>query len=84
MIAIGSYTPRWFMQDNHIDPAEAVRAQLAKGAKTAIGVHWATFPMSDDGQDQPAQDLAVALQEMPNPPDFRVLPIGGTYVMPPR
>lgn len=84
LIAIGSYTPRWFMQESHIDPAEAVRAQLATGAKTAIGVHWATFPMSDDGQDQPAQDLASALRAMPNPPDFRVLPIGGVYELPAR
>ena len=84
LIAIGSYTPRWFMRDHHIDPAEAVQAQLATNAKTAIGVHWATFPMSDDAQDQPAEELTAALQGLPNPPDFRVLPIGGTYELPPR
>lgn len=78
LIPIGAYLPRDFMRPVHIDPAEAVAVMRRAGVRTALGVHWATFPLGDDGQDRPAIDLDTALAAAGVPrPDFRVLPIGG-------
>lgn len=60
-IAIGSYEPRWFMAQYHLDPDEAVRAMLEVGARQALGIHWGTFQMSDEPLDQPPRDLDAAL-----------------------
>ncbi len=62
-IAIGSYEPRWFMQNHHIDPAQAVRVMQEVGASQAVGIHWGTFRLSDEALDQPPKDLAQALRQ---------------------
>jgi L-ascorbate metabolism protein UlaG (beta-lactamase superfamily) len=70
LLPIGSYLPRWFMQPAHIDPAQAVDAHFALGAKTSIAVHFGTFALGDDGELEPVRDLQHALREKGNPPFF--------------
>jgi L-ascorbate metabolism protein UlaG (beta-lactamase superfamily) len=60
-IGIGAYAPRWFMRPQHIDPDEAVQVMLDVCAARAIGMHWGTFPLSDESLDEPPQELARAL-----------------------
>jgi L-ascorbate metabolism protein UlaG (beta-lactamase superfamily) len=60
ILPIGAYAPRWFMQPQHMDPDDAVRALLECGATTGLGIHWGTFQLSDEGQDDPEQGLATA------------------------
>lgn len=67
LLPIGSYLPRWFMQPAHIDPAQAVDAHLALGAKTSVAVHFGTFALGDDGETEPLLDLANALRAKGNP-----------------
>ena len=43
LIAVGACEPRWFMQPQHVDPAEAVQIHLDIGAKVSVGIHWGTF-----------------------------------------
>jgi L-ascorbate metabolism protein UlaG (beta-lactamase superfamily) len=62
LIPIGAYEPRWFMKDQHIDPAEAVDVFKLCGARQAIAHHWGTFPLSNEGIDAPPKALSEALK----------------------
>ncbi len=61
------------MADIHTNPEEALMMQKKLAIKTGIGIHWGTFPLADDGQEEPLIDLAIA-QEKPEFEwlDFRV------------
>lgn len=63
LLPIGAYLPRWFMAPVHIDPKEAVRAHQDLRAQTSVAMHFGTFPLADDGYDEPPRDLKKALEE---------------------
>jgi N-acyl-phosphatidylethanolamine-hydrolysing phospholipase D len=85
LIAVGAYEPRWFMKDQHVNPAEAVQIHLDLGARHSVGVHWGTFNLTDEPLDQPPGDLAQALkQQSVAPQDFSLLKIGETRQLPRR
>jgi len=85
LIAVGAYEPRWFMQDQHVNPAEAVQIHLDLQAKRSVGVHWGTFALSDESLDQPPKDLAVSMRERGLAPEvFTLMAIGEIRVLPAR
>lgn len=63
LLPVGAYEPRWFMQDQHVNPAEAVRMHTLLQAQTSIGVHLRTFQLTDEAIDQPEIELRAALQQ---------------------
>jgi N-acyl-phosphatidylethanolamine-hydrolysing phospholipase D len=79
LLAIGAYEPRWFMREQHMDPAEAVQAHRDLGARRSIGMHWGTFELTDEALDQPPRDLAQAREQAGvQESEFGVLAIGQT------
>ena len=60
-IPIGAYAPRWHMQHEHQDPAEAAEGFRLSGAAYAVATHWGCFRMTDEGRDDPPRALAAAL-----------------------
>ncbi|TAK06662.1 MAG: Zn-dependent hydrolase [Rhizorhabdus sp.] len=63
ILPIGAYHPRAIFGRSHIDPAQAIAAFRALGATQALGIHWGTFQLTDEGADTPRLELAQRLQE---------------------
>jgi L-ascorbate metabolism protein UlaG (beta-lactamase superfamily) len=82
ILPIGAYEPRWFMRDQHMNPAEAVQAFLDCGAETALASHYGTFQLTDEAIDAPLLELAHALNASGIPPErFRALQPGQVWHM---
>ncbi|HXL66747.1 MAG TPA: MBL fold metallo-hydrolase, partial [Xanthobacteraceae bacterium] len=80
ILPIGAYEPRWFMRDQHMNPAEAVQAFADCRAEFALGHHYGTFQLTDEAIDAPVNALAAALTEAGIAPDrFRTLRPGETW-----
>ncbi len=60
LLPIGAYEPRWFMRQQHMNPEDAVVAHQRLGASHSIGIHFATFKLSDEARFAPVDDLARA------------------------
>lgn len=80
ILPIGSYDPRWFMQDAHMNPAEAVQAWAELGRPPTLPTHYGMFQLADTGYDQPLRDLETALRAAGAAPDsFRPLRAGSFW-----
>ena len=63
LLPLGAYEPRWFMHPQHADPSQAVKILQDCQAQMALGIHWGTFRLSDEGWDEPLKDLETAIAE---------------------
>jgi L-ascorbate metabolism protein UlaG (beta-lactamase superfamily) len=63
LLPIGAYKPQWFMSPVHISPEEAVKIHMILDIETSIGMHYGTFRLADDGQEDPIQDLQKAAKK---------------------
>ncbi|MFP5384736.1 MAG: MBL fold metallo-hydrolase [Bacteriovoracia bacterium] len=63
LLPIGAYKPRWFMQFHHMNPEDSVRAHQELEAKRSIGMHFGTWQLTDEGINEPVEDLKVALEK---------------------
>ena len=85
LLPIGSYEPRWFMAQQHVNVEEALRIHQDLGAKRSLGVHWGTFELTDEPLDEPPRMLvreraAKGLADH----EFFVVAIGETRLLTPR
>jgi L-ascorbate metabolism protein UlaG (beta-lactamase superfamily) len=62
-IPIGAYQPEWFMSPIHVSPEDAMRIHSDVRSETSIAMHYGTFALADDGQDDPLNDLKVAVNK---------------------
>jgi L-ascorbate metabolism protein UlaG (beta-lactamase superfamily) len=77
LVPIGAYRPEWFMSRVHMSPDEALSAHRILDAETSVGIHFGTFRLADDGQDEPAERIAALLAEGDGPPPrFWILGFG--------
>lgn len=60
ILPIGAFLPSWFMRPVHISPEEAVKAHLVMEAHHSVAMHFGTFQLADDGQDEPVEKLVEA------------------------
>lgn len=79
LLPIGAYEPRWFMEDAHMNPEDAIKAHQDLAPKQSIGIHFGTFPLTDEGIDQPTIDLEKA-KKAANVNNFDVLKEGETRI----
>lgn len=84
LLPIGAYKPRWLTAYQHLDPSEALRAHGELHAAASLGIHYGTFELSDDGQQEPVAELArqrmhLAVSETA----FRAAAFGKSYDLPP-
>jgi L-ascorbate metabolism protein UlaG (beta-lactamase superfamily) len=81
ILPIGAYRPVWFMAPVHIGPREAIRAAQALEAAVSIPMHYSTFHLGDDGQNEPADVLRAELARVSEPrPRFEILRPGETFL----
>lgn len=61
MLPIGAYKPTWFMSPIHVSPEEAVCIHREVKSRNSIAMHFGTFPLADDGKDDPLKALLAAM-----------------------
>lgn len=79
-IPIGAYSPRWFMQTQHVNPHEAVTIHREIRSEYSFGIHWGTYVLTTEPVDEPPRRLAEArAQQHVAETDFEALVIGRSY-----
>ena len=82
LIPIGAYKPNWFMSPVHCNPAEAVQIHQDVRSEQSVAIHFGTFPLADDGETEPVDDLRRALAQKSIPISrFRALKTGETLML---
>jgi L-ascorbate metabolism protein UlaG (beta-lactamase superfamily) len=69
MIPIGAYGPRYFMLNQHLDPAQAVLVHQEIRSQKSIQIHWGTFQLTHEPFLEPPELLADAMKKT----DFRTM-----------
>ena len=80
LLPIGAYKPSWFMSPIHTSPEDAVVIHREINSSLSIGTHFGTFPLADDGMDDPGRDLQKALEKHGIDPAAFLVPVEGKQV----
>jgi L-ascorbate metabolism protein UlaG (beta-lactamase superfamily) len=80
LLPIGAYEPRWFMADQHMNPAEAVQAHIELQARRSVATHFGCFQLTDEAIDAPLIAMHEALATRgADSSSFRALRPGETW-----
>ncbi len=82
ILPIGAYRPIWFMAPVHMTPAEAVQAHQDLEAELSVPIHYGTFQLTDEGIEEPVQELKQAIARSAANTRFEILNNGGELVIP--
>ena len=84
ILPIGAFRPAWFMSRVHLSPQDAVQSHHALNASTSLAIHYGTFRLGDDGQNEPVETLTQTIKDHDKPaPHFWVLGFGEGREVPP-
>jgi L-ascorbate metabolism protein UlaG (beta-lactamase superfamily) len=79
LLPIGGYDPAWFMEQQHLNPEQALQAFGALGAERLLAMHWGTFKLTDEPLDEPPRRLEAERRRLGLPPErVRALAVGET------
>jgi L-ascorbate metabolism protein UlaG (beta-lactamase superfamily) len=76
LLPIGAFRPQWAMHEVHISPDEAFTIQKKLNIQNVLAIHFGTFKLADDKQDEPKDRVAEILAATPIQGTFRVLANG--------
>jgi L-ascorbate metabolism protein UlaG (beta-lactamase superfamily) len=76
LLPIGAFLPIAVMRHMHMQPSEALKAAEILKARHSVGIHFGTFPLADDAQTQPLEELARAKALGAHESNFEVLDFG--------
>lgn len=76
VLPIGAFMPREIMRHMHMNPDEALQAAQVLRARHSIGVHFGTFRLADDAEDEPIVELKKAQPKFAHGSWFLVLDFG--------
>ncbi len=81
-IPIGAFKPEWFMKEVHTSPEDAIRIHKELKSEVSVGLHFGTFNLADDGQDEAKNIILKDVAKSVTPKvDFRVLDNGQTIMV---
>lgn len=76
-LPIGAFRPEWFMGPVHASPDKAMQMHHDLKVETSIAIHFGTFHLADDHQDEPLLRIRHLMAVAPEPkPNFIVLENG--------
>ena len=82
LLPIGAYDPEWFMGPIHMTPEQALEARSILSAEVAMGIHFGTFALADDGETDPANRLRQALDGRADAQQFWIVQEGEGRLVP--
>lgn len=80
LIPIGAFSPAQFMSEMHMSPHDAFQFKKELQIKKAVAIHFGTFKLAFDGQDEPVTILEQLTQEFSDD-TFVALPNGGVFTL---
>jgi len=76
LLPIGAFLPVPIMYHMHMQPSEALEAARLLKARASFGIHFGTFPLADDAEHEPIEELEKAKALAQHAPHFEVLDFG--------
>jgi len=77
LLPIGAYEPKEVMQDNHMNPQEALEVAIILGAREMTPYHYGTFQLSDEPIGEPYSWIKRLSNE--SKVDITILDVGEVY-----
>lgn len=83
LLPIGAYRPRWFMSRVHMGPDDAVHYHKLLDPAMSMAIHFGTFALADDGDEEPVELMNETLDTLGIPREkFRALANGESAEVP--
>lgn len=80
LIGIGAYEPRWFMEPNHNNPSDVMKAFIDSGARFLVPMHYGTFDLSDEPPGEPLRLLTAEAEKNGVKDRLRPVAINGSLL----